>query len=291
MKKYLSLYLFCLIGLVLVACGGGSISSIKITGRVLDIATGGPTTNPSTVQSSTATVNTAIVDGSFTVGGAKGESSLLVSAPSLLHYPVFTYNFQALNQSVNDAGDLWVGPEKVTVTGTVENAADNTPIAGALVRFGGQMATTDASGTFNVLNVAYSSANTSGFLGLVGQVGKTNFLDNQFTPAGNTAIAGVVSVGVILMSPVDSNTPPPPPFNIWGLISPSSLASGTIVTLKDSGGTPVRRFTVGVDARFQFWVQAGQYTIDFANGTHTAPTQNVTLNNNSDVIRRDATLN
>ena len=282
--------LIFLLVLVLAACGGGPISSIRITGRVLDISTGGPTTNPSSVQSSTATVSTSVVDGSFLMGGGKGESQLLVSAPSLLGYPVFTYSFQPLNLTQNDVGDLWVGPQQVTVTGKVENAADNSSIANAVIRFGGQMATTDSTGTFNVLHVAYSSNNTSGFLGLTGRAEATNFLANEFTPAGNTAVAGVVNVGVVLMSPVDSNTPPPPPFNIWGLIAPSNLASGTIVTLKN-GGTPVRRFTVGVDARYQFWVQAGQYTIDFANGTHTAPTQNVTLSNNTDVIRRDATLN
>jgi hypothetical protein len=283
--------LLCLIGLVLFACGGGPISSIKISGRVLDISTGGPTTNASTVQSSTSTVSTKVVDGSFLVGGAKGETQLLVSAPALLSYPVFTYTFKALTQNQNDVGDLWVGPEQVTVTGVVQNAADNSPIANAVVRFGGQLATTDSSGTFNVLQVAYSSTNTSGFLGLSGRAEATNFLSNEFTPGGNTAVSGVVNIGVVLLSPVDSNTPPPTPFNIWGLIAPSNLANGTIVTLKDSGGTPVRRFTVGVNARYQFWVPAGQYSIDFANGTRTAPTQNVTLINNTDVIRRDATLN
>ena len=288
MKKNILLAFF---GFILVACGGGSFPSIRVSGRVLDISTGGPTTNASSIQSSTSTANTSVVDGSFLVGGAKGETQLLVSAPSLLGYPVFTYKFQPLNQNQNDVGDLWVGPEQVTVTGVVQNAADNSPIANALVKFGGQLATTDASGTFNILQVAYSSANTSGFLGLSGRAEATNFLSNEFTPGGNTAIGGVVSIGIVLLSPVDSTTPPPPPFNIWGIISPSGLANGTIVTLKDSGGTPVRRFTVAPNARYQFWVQAGQYSLDFVNGTHTAPTQNVTLINNSDVIRRDATLN
>jgi hypothetical protein len=283
---------FCLLITVLLGCGGGgAISSIRISGRVLDISTGGPTTNPSTVQSSTSVAQTAVVDGSFLIGAGKAETKLIVSAPSLLGYPVFTYDFQPLNQTQNDVGDLWVGPQQVTVTGTVQNAADNSPIANALVHFGGQIATTDATGTFNVLKVAYSATNTSGFLGLSGQVSAANFLSNQFTPGGNTAVSGVVNVGVVLMSPVGSNTPPPPPFNLWGLIAPSNLANGTIVTLKNSIGTPVRRFTVGIDARYQFWVQAGTYSIDFANGTHTAPTQNVTLSNTTDVIRKDATLN
>ncbi len=284
--------LFGLLVLVLVSCGGDSpIPSIHISGRVLDISTGGPTTTASSIQSSTSTVSTSLVDGSFIVGGSSGEIGLLVSPPSILGYPTFSYTFQPLIQSQNDVGDLWVGPQQVEVTGVVQNAADNSPIANALVRFGGQKGTTDATGTFHILHVAYSTANTSSFLGLTGRAEATNFLANEFTAGGNTAVAGVVAVGTVLLSPVDSNTPPPPPFDLWGLIAPSNLASGTIVTLKDSVGTPIRRFTVGVNARYQFWVPAGQYSIDFANGTHTAPTQNVTLNNNTDVIRRDATLN
>jgi hypothetical protein len=53
----------------------------------------------------------------------------------------------------------------------------------------------------------------------------------------------------------------------------------------------VRRFTIGSDARYQFWVEAGAYRIEFQNGTLTAPAQNVTLGSSSDVIRADATLN
>lgn len=289
--RNLKLVLIGFIALVIWACGGGPIASIHISGRVLDISTGAPTTTVTTLQSSTSTVPTSLVDGSFIMGGSKGETTLLVTPPSLLSYPVFTYTFQPLNQSQNDVGDLWIGPEKVEVTGVVQNAADNLPIANAKVRFAGQFGTTDSTGTFHVQQVAYSSANTTSFLGITGQVDATNFLSNQFTPNGNTAISGVVNVGTILLTPVDSNTPPPLPYNIWGIISPSGLASGTIVTLKDSGGTPVRRFTVGTDARYQFWVNAGTYTLDFANGTHTAPTQNVNLVNSSDVIRKDATLN
>jgi hypothetical protein len=140
-------------------------------------------------------------------------------------------------------------------------------------------------------NVAYSSANTASFLGLVGQISATNFFSNEFTPNGNLAISGVVNVGEILMTPLDSDTPPGLPFNIWGIVTPSGSANGTIVTLKDTGGTVVRRFTIGSNARYQFWVDAGSYRVEFQNGTLTAPAQNVTLSSSSDVIRADATLN
>ncbi len=289
--KSIRLFAFALLMLVLFACGGGPISSVAIVGRVLDITTGAPTTTVATVQTSTATGPTSLVDGSFGVGASSGDTSLIVTPPALLSYPVFTYHFPAVTQHTNDVGDLWIGPEKVTVSGVVRNAADNAAIANAQVQFAGQYTTTDSTGTFHVPDVAYSSANTTSFLGITGQVSATNFLANQFTTNGNTAVSGNVDVGTVLMTPVDSTSPPPPPFNIWGIISPSNLANGTIVTLKDTGGTVVRRFTVGTDARYTFWVNAGSYTLDFANGTHTSATQNVTLSNNSDVIRKDATLN
>ena len=293
MKKVAFLAL-ALLSFVLLACGGGggAFSAVRLSGRVLDISTGAPTTTACSVQSQSATATTQVVDGSFLVGAPSGATQLIVSPPSILTgYPVFTYTFAPQTLTQNDVGDLWIGPQQVTVTGVVQNASDNSAIANATVRFAGQTATTDATGTFNVQHVAYSSTNTSSFEGITGQVDRTNFLSNQFTPNGNTATAGVVNVGVVLMTPVDSNTAPPLPYNIWGIISPSTVANGTVVSLRNSGGTLVRRFTVGADARYQFWVSAGSYHIDFANGAHTAPTQNVTLNNSSDVIRADATLN
>ncbi len=290
MKK-ISLILLVLVSLILAACGGGgAFSDINLTGRVLDVKTGAPLTSAATVQTSTATVQTSTLDGSFLVGAPKGITQLIVNPPSVTPYPVYTFTFPAQNIQA-DIGDLWIGPEQVTVTGIIHNAANDNPVANAVVSFAGQYATTDSTGTFTIHNVAYSSENTSSFLGINGTIQATNFVGNTFTTNGNTAISGVVDVGTVLITPVDSDNPPPLPYNIWGIVSPSGLASGTIVTLKDSGGTVVRRFTVGTDARYQFWVNAGQYSIEFANGTHTAPTQGVTLNNSSDVIRADATLN
>lgn len=285
--------LFCLLTLVLFACGGGgAFSDVRISGRVLDITTGAPTTSASHVQSPSATSAASVVDGFFVVGAPSGTAGVTVIPSSLLTYPTITYNFPApLTQGQNDVGDLWVGPSLVTVQGVVRNAADNNPIANAVVRFAGQFARTDATGTFNILNVAYSDTNTTSFAGIAGRAEATNFLANEFTAGNNTATGGVVNVGVVLLSPVDSNDPPPLPYNIYGFIAPSNLASGTIVKLKDSGGTEVRRFTVGSDARYQFWIEAGQYTLEFANGSNTAPNQSVTLTSNTDVQRKDATLN
>ena len=280
------------VSILLVACGGGGggFSDVRVSGQVLDISTGAPLTSVATVQSSSATANTVVADGSFLVGAPRGETTLLVNPPALIGYPSFTYKFEPLNQNQNDVQTLWVGPQKVTVRGTVRNAANSNPISNALVRFAGQFARTDTTGTFSILNVAYHPTSTAGFLGLVGQAEATGFLLNEFTTNGNLANAGVVTVGDVLLSPVDSSSPPPSPFTIWGLISPGANAPNTIVRLKDNFGTLLRQFTVGSDARYQFWIEPGTYKLEFQNGALTAPTQNVTLTNSTDVVRADATL-
>jgi hypothetical protein len=279
--------------LTLFACGGGGGGGTKIvvTGRVLNVDTGAPFSTAATVQTSAASSTTAVADGSFTVQADSGITGLTVLAPSTLGYPVFDFVFPAKTLAVSDVGDLWVGPQKVTLRGTIRNAATSNGIAGAKVSFGGQNGTSATDGTFSIPNVAYSNANTASFLGLVGQVTANNFFSNEFTPNGNLAISGTVDIGEVLMTPLDSDNPPGLPYNIWGIITPSGSASGTIVTLKNTGGTVVRRFTVGSDARYQFWVDPAAYRIEFQNGTLTAPAQNVTLSSTSDVIRADATLN
>jgi hypothetical protein len=275
MKMRTLYHLFAFVGvlLVMLACGGGggNNTTLRASGRVLDIASGAPFSRAATVQSSVGSVNTVVADGSFNVTVSGGTSSLIVIPPAALSYPTFQFNFAPLTLTQNDVGDLWVGPEKVTVTGVLRNAANGNPVGSAPVRFGGQLVISAANGTFAIPNVAYSSTNTASFLGLVGRVDATGFFANEFTTGGNLATAGVVSVGDLLLTPLDSDTPPGLPYTIWGNIQP--------------------RASVGLDARYQFWVPVGTYRIEFQNGSLTAPAQNVTLNASTDVIQANATLN
>lgn len=280
------------IALVAISCGGGGggggATGITLTGRVLSIVTGG-SLNPGVIVQSTngTTATTSIVDGSFSVASPASATSLLANAGSL---GVFTFTFPAATQTTTDVGDLWVGPEKVTVVGTLRDAASGNGIAGGKVQFGGQNAVTDSTGQFAIANVAYSSTSTAGFLGLVGTAQATGFFPNTYTSNGNTAVSGLVDVGIVLLSPLSDTTPPGGPYTIWGKISPAASALGTIVTLKQAG-TAIRQFTVGTDGRYQFWVPTGTYTIEYRNGGLTAPTQTVTLATSSDVIQKDVTLN
>jgi hypothetical protein len=287
-----SLVASCLLVVTLLACGGGgpTPTTLKASGRVLDVSTGAPFNRAATVQSSIGVVNTVIADGSFNASVSSGTTNLTVTPPVAVSYPSFLFTFAPLTLAQNEVGDLWVGPEKVTVTGTVRNAANGNPVASAPVRFGGQLGITNASGVFSIPNVAYSSANTASFLGLVGRIDATGFFANEFTTGGNLATSGTVSVGELLLTPLDSETAPGLPYTIWGNILPRANANNTVITLKDAGGATIRRFTAGSDGRYQFWVPVGVYRLEFQNGTLTAPAQNVTLNTSTDVVQANANL-
>lgn len=291
--RKVTLLFLALLALVLVGCGGGGggtpAGGIRITGRVLNVATGGSLNPVPTIQlvSGDRAVNASIADGSFSINAPSGTTSLLVNTPG---FGVFTFSFPAASQTVSDIGDLWVGPEKVTVTGRLLDAGNNEPVALANVSFGGQHAVTDSNGQFAIGQVGYSTASPAGFLGLVGLVGKTGYFPNEFTSGGALPSGGIANVGDVLLTPLSDTTPPPLPYNIWGVVGPVAQAPGAIVELTDTSGTVLRRVTLGSDGTYRFWMVPGSYRVRFNKGTLTAPTQNVTLSATNEVIRRDVTL-
>lgn len=275
--------------LVAIGCGGGGGGggvTVRVNGRVLSVITGGPTNPPSSVQAGGFSTSTSPADGSFGLDVPVGTTSL--SVDTLGAGGVFVFTIPAAVADT-DVGDLWVGPEKVTVTGTVRDATDADPIAGAQVSFGGRTGVTDANGVYTLLNVAYSSQNPEQFFGVIGQARATGFFVSDFT-ATRAAVGGVVTIDDVLLTPSGDANPPPGPYNIWGRVSPSGLAPGTVVTLLQNGN-PVRTTSVGQDGRYFFWVAAGTYTITYRNGAFSAPDQTVTLLQQNQVEQRDVTLN
>jgi hypothetical protein len=103
------------------------------------------------------------------------------------------------------------------------------------------------------------------------------------------AVAGVVTVDDILISPNSDPNPPGPPFNVWGRVSPGADAPGTIATLSQ-GGNPVRVVNVGSDGLYKFWVPPGTYTIHFQKGPLQADVAAFTLSQANQVLRFDVTL-
>lgn len=288
--RTLAAILSALFLLVVLGCGGGGggggASQSTIVGRVLNVATGGPTNPRSSVQVGANSTLTSASDGSFSLPAPNGTTSVQVD--TLGAFGVWTFAFAPSN-GVTDVGDLWVGPEQVTVEGTVLNSVDNQPVPGATVSFAGRLGTTDANGHFSLPNVAYSSATQTAFWGIAGFVRKNGFDPAEFSAQPHVAVGGVVTVDDILMTPTSDPNPPGPPYNIWGRVSPPAEAPGTIATLKENGN-PVRIFNVGSDGIYRFWVPPGAYSIDFVKGNLTANVPSVVLTQPNDVIRQDVTL-
>lgn len=285
------LLLLVAIATLLAGCGGGgggpAPSSAKITGRVLSIVTGGALTPAPSVQAGTTRTTTA-ADGSFLVSAKPGTSTVSVDTPS---FGVFVFDTPpAVSGGTVDAGDLYVGPERVTVTGTVTNPS-GAALAGASITFGGRRATTGADGRFTLNEVAYSSASPAGFLGLIGTATRTDYVAAQFGPNGDQPTNGTLDIGTIVLSPQSDPTPPGTPFTIYGFVRPSNRAVGAVASLRDAGGTEVRRFTIGTNAQYAFFVAPGSYTLTVTptSGGAAGPFP-ITLASTTDVQRRDVDL-
>ncbi len=261
--------------LAVVGCGGGGggpVGTASIVGRVLDIQTGGPPSPQASVGvPSAGSVLTAVEDGSFTLSANAGSNQLLVTS----QYPTFSFT-TASASGTTDVGDLWIGPQKITLNGRIVDSATSIPVTGAKVAFAGVSGTTNGSGVFSLAGVAYADANQASFWGIVGVVKATNYFDQNFTSSPNVAVAGVVDVGDIIVTPSNNTTPPGDPFDITGRVLPIGGSTGAVVTLK-LGGSAVRTFNVGSDGVYTFWVPAGSYTITYAKAAQTAPTQNATV--------------
>lgn len=259
--------LFCIA--ILFGCGGGSGGggggTATIIGRVLWIESNAATSPASSVAVGTATTTTDLIDGSFVLAVAPGATSLTVSySESGVGTPVVrTFTFPAVT-GTTDVGDLYIGPETVTVHGTVIDASNQQPVAGATVKLAGRTATTAANGEFSVAQVAYSSTSPAAFGDLVGEVSEPDYVTRQFSPP-TTAIAGVVEVGSLEISPLSFDVPPPLPANVTGTVLPVNSGAGALVELLD-GVTVVRTTTADGAGQFRFWIGAGTYTVRAVSG-------------------------
>ncbi len=275
--------------LALAGCGGGGPPSPPATlvGRVLHVATGGPPNPAASVQSGSSSTLTSLSDGSFQVAAKAGATSVLVDP--LNGGSTWTFTF-APASGTTDIGDLWIGPERVRLQGRVLNSTNNAPVQGATVSFAGRIGTTAVDGRYDLVDVAYSSATQTAFWGIAGTVRATDFFATEFSAQPNLAVAGIVTVDDILITPTSNTTPPGPPYNVWGRVSPSVNAQGTVVTAK-LAGTPVRIANVGGDGLYKLWLSPGTYVLSYVNGLLTAPDETIVLTQPNQVVQRDVVLN
>lgn len=260
--------------LLLLGCGGGGGtgpggSFSVLVGRILWIESNGATSPASTVTAGGNNTTTDLVDGSFSLNVPNGTTSATVSYSSGGAPVVFTFTFPAASGTV-DLGDLYIGPETVTVHGTVLDASDDTPVSGALVKLAGRSGSTAANGEFTLLNVAYSSTSPAAFGDLVGQVSKALYVTRQFSPP-TVAVGGVIEIGSILISPESLDEPPPFPANITGTVMPGG--GGAMVELLDGSMAVVRTTFADGTGQYRLWAGAGSYTVRATKGpqTGTAP--------------------
>ncbi|MBS1718681.1 MAG: hypothetical protein JSS72_13215 [Armatimonadetes bacterium] len=268
--------------------GGGGSNSISLTGRVLDVEKGGPFNPAASIQDNLTSVSASVTDGSFVLPADSTTTSVIVDS-KVSGNPAFTFTFPA-HSTTADLGDLWVGPQQVSMTGKIVDSSSGAGVAGATVSFAGRSALTDSTGTFTLLGVAYPTSSLASFWGISGSVSATNYFATTFSASPNSAVGGVVSLPDIPMTPTSDSNPPNTPYNIWGRISPSGAALGTVVTLLDNTNTPVRVYNVSSTGTYYFWVTPGVYTITFVNGALTSPNQTVTLTKANQVVEKDATL-
>lgn len=295
MKRSFLTYLFLLLSLLagsilVTSCGGGGGgggSNVTITGIVLDVETGAPTNPQSSVQAGSGSVLTSAVDGSFSLGAPSGTSSLTVDTTN--SYGVFTFSIPPAT-ATEDVGDLYVGPQKVTVTGTVVDASTNNPVPGSTVNFAGVIGVTDSSGNFSLPNVAYPNSNFAAFQGITGSVRNPNYFAGTFNLANASLANGSIDAGTILLTPLSSSTPPPTPGNLYGSVTPAALGANATVVV-DLNGAPFRQTTADATGAYSFWLPPGSYTITATNGSHSSSAVPVTIASTTDIHKLNITIN
>lgn len=248
--------------------GGGGTVLVPLTGRVLWIESGSGTNPASTVRVGTESTTTDVIDGFFDFNAPTGSTQATVTyAPSSGAPIVRTFTFPALTAQT-DLGDLYIGPQEVSVRGKAVDASDGSPVAGATVTLGGRRATSGSDGSFSVEKVAYSATNPAVFLGLDGVVSATNYFARHFSPQ-SLATGGVVQVGSIALTPLGSADPPPPPHTLQGQATPIGQgANATVEVLQSS--VVVRSGKADDQGRYKFWLPTGTFTLRATKGASTA---------------------
>ncbi|MEX2243513.1 MAG: hypothetical protein WD716_06655 [Fimbriimonadaceae bacterium] len=257
------------LGLVLLGCGGGGGPApvvAVLVGRVLWIESNAAPDPVASVTSGGNSTTTDVVDGSFQLDTALGATNATISWSDGGAPVVFTFTFPPAS-GVVDIGDVYIGPDTVTVHGTVIDSSSGLPVEGALVKLAGRSAITAANGEFNVLDVAYSNAAPAAFGDLIGEVSMVLYVTRQFSPPVN-AVAGVVEVGTLQITPESAGDPPPLPANITGRILPLPAGAGALVELLD-GPTVIRSTIADGAGEYRFWVGVGTYTVRATSGLLT----------------------
>lgn len=273
---------------VILGCGGGGggtqVGTVTVQGNVLWIETGSAPSPQATIRIGDKSVLSDATDGYFSLDPTAGNLSLTVTyTPNSGPAIVRTFDL-GLISSDTDLGDLYIGPESVTVSGQVLDSTNAVPVSGAKVSLAGRSALSGSDGRFAITDVAYSSNTLTVFLGLQGKVERSSYFSTFFSPPG-APTGGVVDVGQISLVPTGSTTPPPLPYNVNGSVV--SGAGSDIQVL--SGSTVIRHITADGLGQFTLWLPAGNYTVNATLGSLSG-TSNLTVSSVNSITNVQITL-
>lgn len=290
MNKWL-IALVALFGIIILGCGGGgggvSAGTVNIVANVLWIETGSATSPQATARIGDVAVQTDPIDGFISMDVAPGNLTLTVTfTPTGSSTPIVrSFPLGVITGDV-DLGEIYIGPEEISITGLIRDSTTSNPVNGATVKIAGRSGITGVDGRFTVPNVAYSSSTQSVFFGLQGQVTKPGYFTTFFSPPGLPS-SGTLDVGELTLTPEGSTSPPPLPFNVSGLATPTG-AFAQIEVL--SGVTPIRNVIADGGGNFSLWLPAGSYTVNATSGVRTGTTNLVVTNVNT-ITSVQVTLN
>ncbi|MCB0825581.1 MAG: hypothetical protein KDC26_05290 [Armatimonadetes bacterium] len=256
--------------------GGGTVTNYNLSGFVINIETGSDPDPVATVRVGENAVLTDSTDGFFNILVPPNTTSLTVTYTPTGGSPIVrSFSFAGITADT-DLGDLFVGPEEVTLTGTVQDSTTNQGLSGVTLKIAGRQAISASDGSFSIPGVAYSSNTQTVFFGLQGIATKTNYFQANFSPT-STPVNGIVGIGTISMTPVGGTTPPPLPTNVNGSTTPANAAIGGTVEIL-SGTTVIRTTIIDGLGQFKVWLPAGTYTARVTS-SGASGTSNFTVTN------------
>ncbi len=275
------LLLIGLLMLLLSACGGGGGGGFGggavLKGRVVLVGTGNPPNPRATVEAGGRSTQTDTQEGTFQLSVTVGTTQLIVRAPGL---PQFTFRLPVLQSGQTyDLGDLYVGPQTVSVQGRILNALTQDSVGDAEVTLLGQRAFTNpTNGRFTLNDVAYDP---EGILDPEGEVNRTGFIPRRFL-VDQPVVSGVIELGDILLLPETDENPPAGPGNVQGVvIVPADSPVGVRVDIYSPPSATIpteSAFVTQSNGQFRLWLLPGDYRLVFVKGSRSA-TRTVSVSN------------
>ena len=253
--------------------GGGGKTSTTVTGQVLDSANadagvGGASVTIGGASATTTTSANATTEnpvGTFTIQNASVGASVatVTQAGGTAQQIAFS---PPVSAGTNAAIALYINIGEISGKVLLPTGA---PASGAFVSssVNGDNVTTNADGTFLLINVPIGSTTLTAVLGTASATQTV------------TVSKGVTQVGNITLTEESTGAnPPTPPYDIIGKVALSggAVASGGQVFLL-SGGNQLEVTTTDANGQYTFYVPVGAYQLQYQFNGYVTASANVSV--------------